>query len=280
MKKTFLDNARGENWQKSYREGGSPGRPTIRRISDLFINEFMASNHSAVKNEAGNFSDWIELYNAGDQAVDVGGLYLSDDLEDPGLWRISEISPYMTTINPDSFLLLWADNDTTLDLLHLGFQLAMEGEAISIGQIVENDTILIDSLTYPEQVTDFSFGRYPDGSANWITFAHGTPGSSNIITGSRNEIQKFPGSFRLCQNYPNPFNPATVIRFSIPEAGFVTLKIYNLLGQLAATLVERNLAPGDHSYVWNAGSFASGVYYYKLDTEGGLTETKKLILLK
>jgi hypothetical protein len=88
-----------------------------------------------------------------------------------------------------------------------------------------------------------------------------------------------PLQFVLEQNYPNPFNPSTTIRYSIPEASFVTLKIYNTLGQEVAQLVSEQRSPGTYIEKWDATGFVSGVYYYQLQT-GSYSQTKKLILLK
>jgi hypothetical protein len=90
----------------------------------------------------------------------------------------------------------------------------------------------------------------------------------------------FPGKFSLSQNYPNPFNPTTNIQFSIPKTEFVTLKIYNLLGQVVVTLVSEILIAGNYSYTWDATGFASGVYYYRLMTDNGYNQSRKLLLLK
>jgi len=89
-----------------------------------------------------------------------------------------------------------------------------------------------------------------------------------------------PTNFRLTQNYPNPFNPSTTIEFSIPKVEFVTLKIYNLLGQKVTTLVSDKLTPGKYKYTWDASHLASGVYIYKIQTDNGFTKTKKLLLIK
>lgn len=88
-----------------------------------------------------------------------------------------------------------------------------------------------------------------------------------------------PARFSLEQNYPNPFNPVTTIKYSIPASGIVTLAVYDLLGQEAATLVNENQQAGTYSVEFNASSLSSGIYMYKL-TSGTLVETKKLMLLK
>ncbi|MGA2625251.1 MAG: T9SS type A sorting domain-containing protein [Bacteroidota bacterium] len=86
-------------------------------------------------------------------------------------------------------------------------------------------------------------------------------------------------TYELSQNYPNPFNPSTTIRFTVPELGFVSLKIFNILGVEIATLVSEQLAPGSYSKQWNGSEFASGVYYYRLQA-GTYIETRKLLLIK
>ncbi len=85
--------------------------------------------------------------------------------------------------------------------------------------------------------------------------------------------------YALEQNYPNPFNPSTTISFSIPEAGMVTLKVYDMLGQEVATLVNEELAQGQFNVDFNASNLSSGTYIYQLNTQGA-TIAKKMMLLK
>lgn len=87
-------------------------------------------------------------------------------------------------------------------------------------------------------------------------------------------------SFKLYQNYPNPFNPETTIKYSVPDALHnVRLQIFDILGNEIAAPVNETKAPGNYEINWNAASFASGVYFYKL-TVGSFSQTKKLLLLK
>jgi hypothetical protein len=85
--------------------------------------------------------------------------------------------------------------------------------------------------------------------------------------------------YQLHQNYPNPFNPSTTIEFSLPQSGFVTLKIYNILGEKVATLVSDRLSPGSYSYVWDASELTSGVYLYRLQAADYI-ETRKMVLTR
>lgn len=93
------------------------------------------------------------------------------------------------------------------------------------------------------------------------------------------EIHGIPKDFALEQNFPNPFNPQTRIRFSLPEAGTVSLKVYNLLGEVVTTLVEETRGQGTHEVSWTPSGLAGGVYFYRL-TSGTFEETRMLHLLK
>ncbi len=88
-----------------------------------------------------------------------------------------------------------------------------------------------------------------------------------------------PEVYTLEQNYPNPFNPTTKISFSIPEAGLVQLKVYNLLGEEVATLSNEEKLPGRYEVVFDANNLSSGVYLYSIRA-GNYTESRKMILLK
>ena len=99
-----------------------------------------------------------------------------------------------------------------------------------------------------------------------------------IVTGIEEEFA-LPPSFSLSQSYPNPFNPSTTIEFSLPQTGFVRLKVYNILGEVVATLVNEKLNVGTYTTQWNASGLASGLYFYRLQA-GEFVDTKKLLLLR
>ena len=88
-----------------------------------------------------------------------------------------------------------------------------------------------------------------------------------------------PDMYYLDQNYPNPFNPETNIVFGLPETGKVSLKVYNLLGEVVSTLVEGQLPAGAYEYTWSASTVASGIYFYKLEAPG-YTSVKKMMLIR
>ena len=88
-----------------------------------------------------------------------------------------------------------------------------------------------------------------------------------------------PVAYKLGQNYPNPFNPSTQIRYTVPENARVTLKVFNMLGQHVATLVDEQEVPGNYISLFEANALATGVYFYRLEA-GKFSETKKMLLLK
>ena len=101
----------------------------------------------------------------------------------------------------------------------------------------------------------------------------------NFIVGVENEQLKDPLSYNLNQNYPNPFNPTTSIKYKIPEFNFVTLKIYDVLGNEIITLVNEEKPVGSYKVELNATSLPSGIYFYRLQA-GSFVETKKMVFLK
>jgi predicted GH43/DUF377 family glycosyl hydrolase len=115
---------------------------------------------------------------------------------------------------------------------------------------------------------------------NLTGIGHATMPLDSLVVG----IEEFdnsiiPEGYSLDQNYPNPFNPTTTIEISVPKSEYVTLKIYNLLGQELSTLVSDKLQAGYYKFSWDARELASGVYLYKMQT-GEFTEIRKMILLK
>src|SRR4030095_3024276 len=132
-------------------------------------------------------------------------------------------------------------------------------------------TALLNSVEFSDSLTGWLAGD--NGVIRKTTNGGGTP--IGIVPIS-NEI---PNAFNLSQNYPNPFNPTTKIEFMLPQRIMVTIKIYNILGQLIKTALNEFKEPGKYSVTFEGSSLASGVYFYSIETEI-FTQTKKMVLLK
>ena len=109
---------------------------------------------------------------------------------------------------------------------------------------------------------------YPTKKAQWLATAVENQGSAVI-----------PSEFSLLQNYPNPFNPSTKITFTLPKSGTISLKVFNTLGQVVATVVDEDYIAGTHEVNFDASALSSGVYFYTLKS-GNFSATKKMMLVK
>ncbi|QQS37360.1 MAG: T9SS type A sorting domain-containing protein [Ignavibacteriales bacterium] len=132
--------------------------------------------------------------------------------------------------------------------------------------------------TTQASVYSFTDSKLPDGNYTYRLKQIDYDGTTSYSNEVNVEVAS-PRVFALDQNYPNPFNPSTVIKYSIPADGFVTLAVYNLLGEKVATLVNDNLKAGGHEVNFDASNLSSGVYFYRLES-GSFTAVKKLMLLK
>ncbi len=150
-----------------------------------------------------------------------------------------------------------------------GYVTRTTDKGVSWSAQLSGTSAVLRNIDFVDSLTGFAVG---DGGVIIKT----TNGGITAIEPISSEI---PSRFSLSQNYPNPFNPAANIKFQIPNAGFVNLKIYDALGREILTLVNEQLNPGIYEVGWNASAYPSGVYYYKL-ISGSYSETKKMILIK
>ena len=153
---------------------------------------------------------------------------------------------------------------------------ALGSEPVTAGTSFSNPRLSGLTATTYRGAFDPSLPMSSQWTAGWTNF---DPQNTNYLTGVKETNDVNPRSFTLEQNYPNPFNPTTTIRFSVPQSGFVTLKVYNLLGQEVATLVNEQLAAGTFAADFNAAQLASGAYVYRLSAEG-FVQVRKMVLMK
>ncbi|NQV51380.1 MAG: CotH kinase family protein [Candidatus Marinimicrobia bacterium] len=246
-------------------------------LEQLLINELLASNGVTNSDEAGQYDDWLEIYNPTNQMINLSGLYLTDSPDNLTKWSFPND---MTGLEPGGYLLVWCDEDINQGALHTPFKLNAGGEYLAL--VNTNGISIIDSIRFGPQATDIAFGRSPDGSTQWTTLVP-TPGSSNGVAALQ-ATSLLPQQLVLHQNYPNPFNPITTIRYDIPDITYVHLSIYDLRGRLVKTLVDGQQTAGYKSIQWNSTNdrgvtVATGIYLYTIQTDFG-RRTKKIVLLK
>ena len=211
---------------------------------------------------------------------------IADTLID-NFYNYPALSPIMTwkdSILPNSpQSLITSNTDQGVELQWSASSTAADGDTAKgyvVYRFLQQDSIDIENPQYIQNILGGNSFDYLDNtvisneSYNYMVTSldklqnESLPSNqANIIyTGLDFIIFSQPDKFNLEQNYPNPFNSNTKIKFSIPKSEFVTLKIYNMLGQEIATLVSDQLSPGNYDYIWNASDIASGVYIYKIET--------------
>jgi hypothetical protein len=175
------------------------------------------------------------------------------------------------------------------DVLTITIVFAKNGVGIGGGQfstLASNTTyteFIVNNTWITNDIPDTAYIVVQVTNSNTI-FPH--IGSSFIIDdlfyGNATDVvneNSIPNNFELKQNYPNPFNPSTTIGYQLPASGQVTLKVYNILGDEVASLVNEEKPEGSYEVKFDASQLSSGIYFYKLQT-GSFIETKKMILLR
>ncbi|MBC8322559.1 MAG: lamin tail domain-containing protein [Candidatus Marinimicrobia bacterium] len=243
---------------------------------DLYINEFMASNDYCCPDEYGDYDDWIEIYNGGTDSVDIGGMYITDDLTDPDSWQIPDTASALTTIPPGGFLILWADKESEQGPLHVEEKLSGGGE--QIGLYASDGSTVIDTLTFGAQAADTSYARTADGGSTWTSDGSPTPGISNTATTvygtftvdlsgetvSANGVHA-AGNFQdydydgNLENpiYPN-WNPGGIELDSV-DVGIFSVKLLLVPGTFEFKFINGNTWGGDSDDEW-AGDDAQGFF--------------------
>jgi hypothetical protein len=234
----------------------------------VVINEFMADN-DLFPDPAGEMDDWVELYNTTGADLDLGGLYLSDDLAAPAKWQF----PAETAIAAGGFLVVWADEDLAQPGLHAAFKLSAGGESL----VLSNPNLaVVDATTFGAQQTNVATARYPDGSGGFVTTSTPTPGAPNDVTTGVDV--GLAGCLTLAPAYPNPLRDSTTIALNVPRRERVSLRVYDVKGRLVSTLVDRELTPGPYLFPFDARGLASGVYLYRLRGATGEVAGRMLVV--
>ena len=172
--------------------------------SKLRINELLASNISNIKDEDHEDEDWIEIYNAGDEPVNMGGMYFSDNPKKPLKFRIPLAFARQTTILPGQFKLFWFDNETDEGPMHVALKLSRKGETLTLTH--SDGQTLIDRLDYKYQKNDISYGRDPKDPDRCLYMPTPTPLKPNNIKDSAVGISKEPKLSHQEGFHPSPIH--------------------------------------------------------------------------
>ncbi len=222
----------------------------------VVINELMAQNNTTVTDEAGDYEDWIELYNNNSTPVNLSGFYLTDTSSQLTKWQI----PVGTTIAANGYLIIWADNEALDGPLHANFKLAASGESVVLS---DSNLLLVDQINYSVQTVDMGFARVPNGTGSFLIQSSTFNGNNSPLSVIDNNLQNEELTI-----YPNP--SSMVINVAIPNLmENEKIEIYNQLGQLVAKSEASNVTTVDIS------NLPSGTYLLNYGNT-----TKKIIVFK
>ncbi len=236
-----------------------------------------------------NSTKFFTFFGSSPQGSYLGRLVYVFNGDSGGICILQNLnSPSLGSTNRDNFG-VWVDGDLSYNSVGAMFTInGNENKKLSLdtlnwtgwkfikipfSDITSNGEILFNGLYIKQNV---------EGSdSNQVSFAGVQYNDPDVESVKNNNNNSVPLTFKLAQNYPNPFNPSTTLRYTIPKQSLVTLKIYDALGRLVATLVNEVEPAGNHSVVFNADKFkiTSGIYFYTLKA-GEFTQTKKLVLMK
>lgn len=186
-----------------------------------------------------------------------------------------ELASFNAEVSENVITLKW---ETATETNNFGFDIERSNDNISFEKIgsIKGKGTTSESQQYSFKDAGITSGK---GKMYYRLKQLDMDGTFSYTDAIEVEFSIIPVEFSLSQNYPNPFNPATTIKFGIPKEVKVTLKIYDILGKEVATMVNKKMEPGYYTYEWNAVSFASGVYFYRLDA-GSFVRIKKMVLIK
>jgi len=231
--------------------------------NDLVINEIMASNLSTVADETDTYEDWIEIYNRGPEAVDLGDYFLTDNFNIPGKWQLPK-----TTLAANDYLLIWADNDPEDGVdNHATFKLSGDGEEVGLFQKVSDAFTAIDLVRFDALAEDESYARVPNGTGDFASH-FSTPSWNNDNMTDTVEIP-MAEAWTIS---PNPNNGFFSVQFDTENAERFDLEIYNIQGiQIYSDKVEN----GNSDFTI---SMPAGVYFVKMKNDIGRTAVRKMVI--
>lgn len=214
--------------------------PKLATNPDLVINELMASNDMTAMDEAGEYEDWIELYNRGTVDLDISGYSLSDKADNLAKW----VFPENTTIPAEGYLIVWADENGSEGPLHANFKLSASGESVYLSNAALE---LVDEVTFGQQETDMGYARIPNGTGAFViqgpTFAANNEGPS--------AVDPTAPDVATWQFLPVPAHSWLYLIGTKDEA----ITIRNLTGQLVWS------SPGQGIQSIDTGGWPNGVYF-------------------
>tara|TARA_B100000497_G_scaffold128105_1_gene173396 strand:+ start:4341 stop:6728 length:2388 start_codon:yes stop_codon:yes gene_type:complete len=207
----------------------------------VVINELMAKNKTSVMDEADQYDDWIELYNLSSNTISLDGWSITDNQFNVTKFTI----PTGTSIGPNEYIIIWADEDSGQGDLHANFKLSGDGESLILFNANNEE---VDKMSFTSQLDDIAYARVPNGTGDFIQQTHTFKGNNDLV--SINDIDNSEAQISI---YPNPSNTFVTIVVDLVTKG-TDMTIVNAMGQ---TVYQENISSSKTIDVskWNAGTY-------------------------
>jgi hypothetical protein len=186
---------------------------SIFSSAQIKINELMASNATTITDNAGGYSDWLELYNPTASAIDLAGYYITDNFSNKTKFQFTTTLGQVV-VPANGYLIIWASGEVTRGPKHTSFSLSADGEALAL--VLPDGLTIVDSLSFGPQWRDVSYGREPNGSATFKYFSPASPGSVNLTANAYTGLAASPVFSAESGFYPSAFS--LTISSTEPEA--------------------------------------------------------------
>lgn len=224
--------------------------PDLVSAAEVVINELMASNTTTVADPNGEYDDWIELYNKGNQSADLGGWFLSDDPARPDKWTF----PTGTLLPAGAYAVVWCDENGMQPGLHANFKLAASGETVWLRNPAGT---IVQEVTFGTQTTDQGYARIPNGTGSFKIQAPSFNVNNESVSVSPDALQT---SWQL-RLYPNPSAGVLTIQTNVEEA----------LPAMVADMTGRTVWTGEVSFsrTLDLSGVTAGVYMVKVGSKRG-----------
>ena len=236
-------------------------------FSQTYINELMASNQLALFDDFFESDDWIEIYHEGG-VLNLAGYYLSDRDDNLTKWQFPYTNAGITTITPGGYMIVWLDNDTEQGEDHASFKLSPDGEGVYL--TAPDGSTIIDSIVFPMQQTDVSYGRECDACDSWIYFDNSTPDDENTLLISPTPLLYINEILILNESnlVDESMELSPWIEIFNPNSFQVNLSGYTISNSLAQTYTLSSNAPFDltieadgHLLLWMDGEPGEGGHH-------------------
>ena len=218
----------------------------VINVGDVTINELMAQNTNGATDEAGDYEDWVELYNNTSTDLDLGGHYLSDNTTTLTKWTF----PLNSVIPANGYMIIWADDEAAEGPLHAAWKLSVSGESCTLSTPTQS---ILDQVIFGVQTTNMGYARVPNGTGSFVIQLPSFNSNNNSLSVNNFEFEK---DLRV---FPNPTNG--LINIQNKNFPLTKIELYNLQGQLLKSHDFEN----ENNVNIDGSELSNGLYILKIN---------------